>query len=155
MRNREEENRKAAIYRKEHPDRVKQSQKVWRESHTEERRVTRAKHYYDTRTPEELLKKRATIYLRKYGIPLEEKEQRIESQGKCCAVCGTTKAGGRYGTFHTDHDHETKKLRGELCQRCNFVLGNVKDNEALLFALQIYLKKWRTNDAEPERRGDQ
>ena len=46
----------------------------------------------------------------------------LASQGERCALCGTTKPGGR-GSWHVDHNHETRKVRGLLCRRCNTNLG--------------------------------
>lgn len=40
-----------------------------------------------------------------------------------------------------DHDHKTEKFRGWLCNRCNRVLGLVKDNKILLSNMIKYLSK--------------
>lgn len=40
-----------------------------------------------------------------------------------------------------DHDHNTGKVRGFLCDRCNVVLGRVKDDPKLLRQLAEYLEK--------------
>jgi len=54
---------------------------------------------------------------------------------KECEICGAI------GKICLDHDHKTGKFRGWICQRCNFVLGHVKDNTETLMAIIDYLKK--------------
>jgi len=63
---------------------------------------------------------------------LEAKAGRKKPQE--CEVCG----GG--GKICFDHDHAKGVFRGWLCDRCNKVLGFVKDNSELLIALAKYLK---------------
>lgn len=40
-----------------------------------------------------------------------------------------------------DHCHESGKFRGWICDRCNRVLGSVKDNPDLLVAMAAYLRR--------------
>lgn len=80
--------------------------------------------------------------LKAYGITTEQKELRILAQSGRCAnlMCQTTNPGKK--GWHTDHNHETGQLRGELCSACNTALGMVKENPAILQGLIDYLKKW-------------
>ena len=77
---------------------------------------------------------------RNYNLTKEQFNDMLRIQNNCCAVCFTDKPGG-HGTWHIDHDHVTGKLRELLCNRCNFVLGMVKDDGALLIKLMLYLQK--------------
>lgn len=61
----------------------------------------------------------------RYGITPESWMALFESQGRCCAICKTTEPGSKRG-WHTDHCHDTKKVRGILCLRCNVMLGHLK-----------------------------
>ena len=86
------------------------------------------------------LQQRKSHYKKKYGITLEQKEQRIVVQNRRCANPGCqTETPGKKG-FATDHSHVTGKLRGELCNRCNVALGMVNDSAAVLDGLVRYLK---------------
>lgn len=78
---------------------------------------------------------------RNYGLTKEQFNQMVKNQNGRCAICSATSPGGTYKTWHVDHDHETNKIRGLLCNRCNFALGLVKDDIFLLFKLIEYLKK--------------
>jgi hypothetical protein len=40
-----------------------------------------------------------------------------DSQGNLCAICG------KADNLHIDHDHNTGKIRGLLCAKCNIALG--------------------------------
>jgi hypothetical protein len=78
-----------------------------------------------------------------YGISIAEFNQLFESQGGKCAVCENTlevKGKGAF-TAHVDHDHKTGKVRGLLCQSCNFVLGHGRDDVNILVKAINYLLK--------------
>lgn len=88
---------------------------------------------------------------RRHGLTRMEYESLLESQAGMCAGCGTTEAGGKYGTWSIDHDHDCcpgstscgKCVRGLLCSSCNWALGHAKDNVDTLLNLAIYLERSR------------
>jgi hypothetical protein len=61
-------------------------------------------------------------YKRNYGITLDDFNKMAEQQGHKCKICETTEPKGM-GAWHVDHCHETKKVRGLLCNNCNTKLG--------------------------------
>lgn len=86
-----------------------------------------------------------TKYL--YGISAERYAGLLQSQGGGCAICRDPQPGGRWNTWHVDHDHghcpgkracETC-VRGLLCSRCNLALGHLRDNPRHLLAALRYL----------------
>lgn len=58
-------------------------------------------------------------------------------QGYGCAICGNLN-GTR--DFAIDHDHDTEKIRGLLCTRCNLGIGYLRTSELLRRAAN-YLEK--------------
>lgn len=62
----------------------------------------------------------------KYGLTLEQHKQMYLDQNGCCAVCGEPI---EYDRVVTDHDHETGKVRGLLCYRCNRDLSIFDDTD--------------------------
>ena len=74
-----------------------------------------------------------------YKITIEDFEAMMEAQKGLCAICKTDKPGGRWNILCVDHDHETKQVRGLLCQNCNQGLGFFKDNVKSLASAIQYL----------------
>lgn len=74
----------------------------------------------------------------------EEYKTLLEKQNNVCAICGITaeEVGKK---LIIDHNHETLKIRGLLCWRCNSGLGFFKDNQAHLAMAIEYLV--RNDDA--------
>ena len=58
-----------------------------------------------------------------------------------CEICGELPYKGRPTVW--DHCHRTGVFRGWICDRCNKVLGLVKDSPELLSALMAYLSPTR------------
>ena len=79
---------------------------------------------------------------KRYGIDFETKKAMLAAQGGCCVGCSTTDPGKN--DWHVDHRHSDGKLRGILCNRCNFALGYVKDSIDTLKNLIEYLDRDRT-----------
>lgn len=74
--------------------------------------------------------------LRRYGLTKSEWSQRLQKQNDLCALCREPGRTGKYGKLNVDHCHETGRVRGLLCNRCNHALGNLGDNaEGLARAL--------------------
>jgi len=76
----------------------------------------------------------------KYMMTQEEWDTLFTSQGNSCAVCRTTDPGTKYH-WHTDHCHDTNKVRGILCHRCNSFLLRYGTTPAILRAAADYLER--------------
>ena len=63
----------------------------------------------------------------------------IVQKGKC-AICGV-KESDLNRSLRLDHDHQTGKIRGFLCDRCNVVLGLCQDNVEIFTFMICYLKE--------------
>ncbi len=82
------------------------------------------------------------------GISLEDKRQLVVSQGGKCAIC-QKRFGQDLSEIHTDHDHETGKVRGALCAHCNTRISILEDEQLILAAMD-YLEKWRKKHNDPK-----
>lgn len=89
--------------------------------------------------------KRANRILREYGITVEQYDAMLVEQAGRCAICLTPPSGsGRNTTrLHIDHDHETGKVRGLLCSRCNTALGQLADDPERMHRMINYITKAR------------
>lgn len=73
-------------------------------------------------------------------------EKMLRDQNNKCAICETEISLGRQPYTKTkayvDHDHDSNKVRGLLCHRCNCRLGPIEDKEWLKKAL-AYLEQFQ------------
>ncbi len=90
-------------------------------------------------------KQRNYKVLKKFGISAADYSAMVDAQGGRCAICGDLPYGGRPGArkkyLSVDHCHATGKIRGLLCDQCNFGLGQFKDQAERLLAAVEYLKR--------------
>lgn len=87
----------------------------------------------------------------KYGITAQERQAMLDIQGGKCAICrrdsetlrrpGKRRDGKEPLGLVVDHNHETKEVRGLLCNRCNRAIGLFDDDPGLLMAAAVYLKQ--------------
>lgn len=75
-----------------------------------------------------------------YGITRDEYDQKLADQNNCCAICGTHVSNTKRA-LAVDHDHDTNKVRGLLCGKCNTGLGQFQDSIELLEQAVNYLKE--------------
>lgn len=77
-----------------------------------------------------------------YGLTAEQYEELADQQGNVCAICKQTNTKkGRSTRLVVDHDHDTGKIRGLLCDHCNRALGLLKDSTVALESALAYLRK--------------
>ena len=90
-------------------------------------------------TPERKKEEKERHLLRTYNMTLEQWNFLYSNQNRICANphCDKVMLGG---DVHVDHDHETGKVRGLLCARCNTDLGRLEDKNRIE-GLYLYLEK--------------
>jgi len=76
---------------------------------------------------------------RRPAVTREEYDRRFAEQKGICAICGNPPREGR--RLSIDHCHDTNRIRGLLCDRCNTAIGLLKDNTATLKAAIEYLER--------------
>ncbi len=86
------------------------------------------------------MKKSTATHLKKtYGLSPAEYVDLVLQQGNLCKICGKPETIKDRVDLSIDHCHSTGKVRGLLCQRCNFGLGMFKDNVEYLSNAIDYL----------------
>jgi len=76
-----------------------------------------------------------------YNFSYEEYTKLLVEQDNKCAICQYESKPTDKFTLCVDHDHETGKVRGLLCNNCNRSLGLLKDNIIVLNNAIKYLEK--------------
>ena len=77
--------------------------------------------------------------IRRYNLMPEEYERLLIEQGGKCKICGDEMIEP-----YVDHDHQTLKVRGLLCIKCNAVLGMARDDVKILLKAVDYLESSKT-----------
>jgi len=126
---------------------TEEGKKVRRKNNREYRRK-----YSKTKSGKKAIKKhdesekRKTSYRRhslkrKFNMTLEQYDKMFEEQGGVCAICGGI--GDRGYRLAVDHNHETGKIRGLLCSKCNLHLFALENRTWRLLA-EDYLHDHRS-----------
>ena len=87
----------------------------------------------DWYNPERLREKHLA---RKYGISEEVYQHMYDLQGGACKICDK-----KFSQLFVDHCHDSGKVRGLLCHRCNILLGHSLDNISTLANAITYLNE--------------
>ncbi len=103
-------------------------------------RRTGRRHYWRKKGNPELggeLLRREGPRKRWYGLTLAQR-RRLLDETPTCPLCGDPPSSRQ---FDIDHDHETGRIRGVLCNSCNLMLGLARNNPETLRRAALYLEK--------------
>jgi len=142
MRSNYDKERKAEIAKRhyeKHKDAILERNKKWREDN-KEKLASIDKNWRSL--PVNILKTREGRILKTYNISLEELSEMIDSQRGCCKICGKSLIDPDSNrNYDIDHNHETGKVRGLLCTKCNTALGLMFEDIKALEAMITYIKQ--------------
>lgn len=99
-----------------------------------------------SRYEQERDRSRDLAFQAKYGIDLAEYRRMEREQDGKCAICGKPEIIERNGKprlLAVDHCHDTTKVRGLLCGKCNPMIGYADHSIEILTSAIAYLR--RTN----------
>lgn len=135
----------ARRYRAKYPDKVADNSKNWRENNIEICRKRDRENAKRLRTinPE---KEKARVEKFKIKANIKRIELAGRSKPDLCEVCNQL-----HIRIVFDHCHSTNLFRGWLCDRCNRVLGLMKDNPAQLRLLAKYLEEFNETNCKSKR----
>ena len=74
-----------------------------------------------------------------YNLSLEDYERLVEKQRGLCAICYRQNKNGN--RLFVDHDHQTGRIRGLLCLKCNTAIGLLDDNVEFIANTLTYLQE--------------
>lgn len=121
-------------YAQRHPEKVKALKAKWDADNVDHIKKYRRKYYLSER-----VNTKNWRLMKLYGITLEQYEEMLTKQKRCCAICGVHQPES-IQSLHVDHNHTTKKVRGLLCHKCNRGLGLFKDSPKVLLNAAKYLQ---------------
>lgn len=78
-------------------------------------------------------KLQSMMYMRKYGITLEDVNSMLAEQGNLCKICRLPT-----GPLVVDHNHTTGKVRGMICKVCNWYMGKIDRDLGVIERLKTY-----------------
>lgn len=109
---RENNREKHRASRKAWADRNKDKLREYRQKNKE--KLYKYSQEWKKKNPErvQLIERRRRLK-NKYGITIEQYEELSDKQNHSCAICFSKEK------LVVDHDHETNKIRGLLCNDCN------------------------------------
>lgn len=96
--------------------------------------------------------KRHLQLLRRFGLSIDDYNAMHVAQAGVCAVCQQMETAldsrtQRPIALAVDHDHETGKVRGLLCSRCNRAIGYMQDNPKIMLAAAGYILRHRQKES--------
>jgi len=119
----------------------KEYMRLWREKNKNKYNAW-ARDYYSKNKDKWKSRKREYRLVRMYNITTEEYNNMFEKQKGTCYICGKEPVSHAKNknskVLHIDHNHETGKVRGLLCSKCNGALGWY---EKYKLNIEIYLNR--------------
>lgn len=94
----------------------------WRLKNRDKVNAHKRKHYAKNKDKYYTIE-RDRQYKKRYGISLADYDAMLAKQDGKCLICFAEKAGNAGQCFAVDHCHETLRVRGLLCIKCNARLG--------------------------------
>lgn len=100
-----------------------------------------AKGYSEAKAKFKKRRKRPKEQPNKHGLSKRQRLALMEAAGNRCQVCQSEFSTEVNQRACVDHCHETGRIRGIICGRCNCAIGFSGDNPATLRMLANYLEK--------------
>ncbi len=111
------------IYRDSRKEENAAKQKVYYEANREDYKVKNKIRWAKNKAQNKIKSRTKHLWV-SYGMTDEQHMQMYVGQDGCCLLCEQTV---EYSKVHTDHDHNTGRVRGLLCARCNLGMCFVDD----------------------------
>jgi hypothetical protein len=136
---------KAKKYRLKNKDKIKERRKKLYYKNIDKHRDVGKKYYLENKDKVRKYQKNNqdlimnTVYKKKYGITIDDYNDRLKNQNYRCLICGIH-IDELPKKLSVDHNHITKKVRGLICYKCNLGIANFNDNIDILYSAIKYLK---------------
>lgn len=129
--------KKRKIYWKENKEKISIKKKEYYQKNREDLCAKKRQYWKEN-------KKKHQTCMRKYNYGVgKEFDDLLKTQKGLCAICGLPEVVKRKGsiiTLSVDHNHNTGKVRGLLCSKCNKALGFLNVDNIGILNLQMAIK---------------
>ena len=126
-------------WRKRNPEKCKISSQKYRAKNRA--KINEQTKKYLEAHPEAFRQKQLRRKLKRFGITPEVYDKILTKQKGVCAICGKIESRKNKKALAVDHCHNTGKIRGLLCSKCNIGLGYFSTADELRLAIK-YLETY-------------
>ncbi|MFW9875964.1 MAG: endonuclease VII domain-containing protein [Candidatus Thorarchaeota archaeon] len=96
--------------------------------------------------------KRGIINNNGTSFNISDYNKMVKKQNGRCAICNKNETAltkdNKIKKLSVDHCHNTGKVRGLLCIKCNFAIGQLNDDLTLILKLYQYIRKHKNYTKE-------
>ena len=82
----------------------------------------------------------------RYGIDQEEYDALLKEQGYKCKICDAKHTGHK--PLCVDHCHNSTRVRGLLCKKCNTSLGLLREDPKIMVNAILYLDAYHKEETQ-------
>ena len=82
----------------------------------------------------------------RYGIDQEEYDALLKEQGHKCKICDAKHTGHK--PLCVDHCHNSTRVRGLLCKKCNTSLGLLREDPKIMVNAILYLDAYHKEETQ-------
>jgi len=109
-------------------ERQRENTREWIKTHKRWKQKSDSKYRSRVENKERRSLRKRKRMLASFGLSLDDADKLLEIQEYKCAICGAIAQNeNNKKSLEFDHDHETNKPRGFLCQKCNKGIGLLGD----------------------------
>lgn len=141
LKNKEKINKVNREYYKNNKERLLKLGLEWKKNNPDKRK----KHVYNWRekNPEKYLEH----MLKRFNLTLDQYKNMLSEQSNVCKICmkpeiGIDPRNNKIKRLSIDHNHNTGKVRGLLCQKCNTMIGFFNEDINILKNAIKYLEEY-------------
>lgn len=80
----------------------------------------------------------------RYGINQEQYDEILKSQDHKCKICGIEHTKSK--PLNVDHCHNSTRIRGLLCKKCNTSLALLKEDPKIIINALLYLDEYHKKE---------
>lgn len=136
LKNKEVIRNRVKKYSKNNSEKIREYRKTYHEKNKEKLKKYQQDRYYNGNGRLENLESKLK---KNYNLTLDGYNDLIVKQKGVCAICFNQCTSGK--SLSVDHNHDTGKIRGLLCNRCNRGIGLMRDDAIILESAIKYLKE--------------